>query len=176
MCQPHGFVVTDCDCPQPITPFVGFHICPLLEIKHGLCAGCFLYIVCLFPEESPQPEVSEFPQVGLVRNFALSYTFFFVFPSLFYSNSHSFVMTIMTLFIPIFHSLTACLSVRYSAQQTSFSLSFIPSHVIDHLTAMRLPHGFVVTDHNCIKPIAAFVGFCVCPLLETKHGLCVVHF
>jgi hypothetical protein len=62
-----------------------------------------------------------------------------------------------------------------SARQVSF-LSVIPSHVIDHLTAMCLPHGFVVIDHNCFQLITTFVGFLVCPLLETKHGPCTVHF
>ena len=65
MCQPHGFVVIDCDCSQPIVAFVGFHVCPLLEIKHGLCAVHFSYIVCPFPLGILQPKVSEFPQVHL---------------------------------------------------------------------------------------------------------------
>jgi hypothetical protein len=31
--------------------------------------------------------------------------------------------------------------------------------VIDHLTAMCQPHGFVVTDHDCFQPIVALVWF-----------------
>jgi hypothetical protein len=37
------------------------------------------------------------------------YTFFFVFPLISFFNPHSFIMTIMILFIPIFYSLTTCL-------------------------------------------------------------------
>jgi hypothetical protein len=103
------------------------------------------------------------------------YIFFFVFLSLFCPNPHSFVMTETTLFILIFYSLTAYLRIHYSTCQTSFSLSFIPCHVIDHLTTMCQPHGFVVTDRDCSQPVVAFIGFHVCPLLETKHSLCAVH-
>jgi hypothetical protein len=41
------------------------------------------------------------------------YAFFFVFPFFPCLNPHSFDMTATTLFIPIFHSLTACLRVQY---------------------------------------------------------------
>ena len=32
------------DCSQPIGAFVGFHVCSLLETKHGPCAVCLQYI------------------------------------------------------------------------------------------------------------------------------------
>jgi hypothetical protein len=41
---------------------------------------------------------------------------FLCFPSLSYSNPHSFVMAVMILFILIFHPLTACLRVQYSTR------------------------------------------------------------
>jgi hypothetical protein len=44
------------------------------------------------------------------------YVFFFVFLSFLCINPHSFVMTVTTLLIPIFHSLTACLRVQYSTR------------------------------------------------------------
>jgi hypothetical protein len=44
------------------------------------------------------------------------YMFFFVFLFFLCFNLHSFVMTVTTLFIPIFHSLTACLRVQYSTR------------------------------------------------------------
>jgi hypothetical protein len=75
-------------------------------------------------------------------------------------------------FIPLPHA--CAYSIRPARRVSPFS--FIPSHVIDHLTAMCQPHGSVVTDRDCFQPIVAFVGFLVCPLLETKHGLCAVRF
>jgi hypothetical protein len=75
-------------------------------------------------------------------------------------------------FIPLPH---ACTCNTQPARRVSF-LSLILSHVINHLTAMCLSHGFIVIDCNCLQPITTFVGFHVCPLLETKHGLCAVCF
>jgi hypothetical protein len=42
------------------------------------------------------------------------YMFFFIFLSFSCLNPHSFITTVMTLFISIFHSLTACLRIQYS--------------------------------------------------------------
>jgi hypothetical protein len=75
-------------------------------------------------------------------------------------------------FIPLPRACTY--SIRPARRVSPFS--FIPCHEIDHLTAMCQPHGFVVTDRDCFQPIVAFVGFHVCPLSETKHGLCAVRF
>jgi hypothetical protein len=44
------------------------------------------------------------------------YVFFFIFLSFSCLNPHSFVTTVMTLFISIFHPLTACLRVQYSTR------------------------------------------------------------
>ena len=104
------------------------------------------------------------------------YMVFFVFPLFSCSKPHSFIMTSYNPIYSYFPSLTVCLHVQYSAPRWVSSFSFIPCHVIDHLAAMCQPHGFIVTDHDCSQPITSFVGFHVCLLLETKHGLCTGHF
>jgi hypothetical protein len=38
------------------------------------------------------------------------------------------------------------------------SFQLFPSHVVDYLTAMCSPHGFIVTDRDCPQPIVTFVG------------------
>ena len=51
-----------------------------------------------------------------------------------------------SLFILIFHPLPrACTHNIQPARRVSF-FSLFPDHVIDHLIAMCLPHGFIVTD------------------------------
>jgi hypothetical protein len=102
--------------------------------------------------------------------------FFFIFP-LFFSLTCTFLLQpsqsyLFLFFIPLLH---ACTCNTQPAEQVSF-FSFIPGHVINHLTTMCFPHGFVVTDRGCFQPIVTFVGFHVCPLLETKHGPCAVCF
>ena len=53
---------------------------------------------------------------------------------------------VTSLFILIFHPLPhACTRDIQPARRVSFFLLF-PDHVIDHLIAMCLPHGFLVTD------------------------------
>jgi hypothetical protein len=106
-----------------------------------------------------------------VRNIA-PFTCFSLFFSLFFALTHILLSRpsrpyLFLFFIPLPHA--CAYSIRPDRRVSPFS--FIPCHVIDHLTAMCQPHGFVVTDRDCFQPIAAFVGFHVCPLLETKHGL-----
>jgi hypothetical protein len=77
----------------------------------------------------PTPVLVVSTQVGVIIKEVLSmvimiicqehcpiYAFLFVFPSLSYSNPHSFVVTITILFILIFNSLTVCLHIQYSAR------------------------------------------------------------
>jgi hypothetical protein len=71
-------------------------------------------------------------------------------------------------YFSITHCVVVCM-ILHSLDRFLFLYSY---HVINHLTPMCQPHGFVVTDHDCSQPIACFFGFHVCPLLETKHGLC----
>jgi hypothetical protein len=100
---------------------------------------------------------------------------FLCFPFFSYSNPHSFITTSYNLIYSYFPSLVVCLHMQYSTRWTSLFPSFIPCQMINHLTAMCQPHGFMVTDYDCLQPIASFVGFRICPLLETKHGLCQEH-
>ena len=70
----------------------------------------------------------------------------------------------MSLFILTFHPLPhACIHDIQPARQVSFFFLF-PDHVIDHLIAMCLPHGFIVTD-----PIAPSQSV---PLLVSMFVLC----
>ena len=41
MYKSHGFWLLDHECIWPITLFVGFHICLLLETKHGPCTSLY---------------------------------------------------------------------------------------------------------------------------------------
>ena len=70
----------------------------------------------------------------------------------------------MSLFILIFHPLlcTCTCNIQPTRQVSFFSL--FPDHVIDHLIAMCLPHGFIVTD-----PIASSQS---APLLVSMFALC----
>ena len=74
---------------------------------------------------------------------------------------------VTSLFILIFHPLLhTCTRNIQPARHVSF-FSLFPDHVIDHLITMCLPHGFVVTDPIAPSQSVPFVGFHVCPLLET---------
>ena len=82
-----------------------------------------------------------------VRKDCPVYAFFFVFPFISLSKPHiPLSRPVTSLFILIFHPLPhACTRNIQSARRVSF-FSLFSDHVIDHLIAMRLPHGFVVTD------------------------------
>jgi hypothetical protein len=66
--------------------------------------------------QSPAPPLSFGHPHRSCQEHCPVYVFFFVFLSFLCINPHSFVMTVTTLFIPIFHSLTACLRVQYSTR------------------------------------------------------------
>ena len=108
----------------------------------------------------------------LFRSLFMHFSLFFL---LFHSLTHiPLLQSDTSLFILIFHPLPrACTHNIQPARRVS-SFPLFPDHVINHLIAMCLPHGFVVTDPIAPQPIGAFVGFHVCPLLETKHGPCAV--
>ena len=75
------------------------------------------------------------------------FTHFSLFFPLFRSLTHiPLSRPVTSLFILIFHPLPrACTHNIQPARRVSF-FSLFSDHVIDHLIAMCLPHGFVVTD------------------------------
>ena len=90
---------------------------------------------------------------------------FLCFSFLFHSLTHTpLSQPVTSLFILHFHPLPrACTLNIQPARRVSFFSSF-PHHVINHLIAMCLPHGFVVTD-----PIACSQSVL---LLISIFGLC----
>jgi hypothetical protein len=106
------------------------------------------------------------PHLCIFLCFSLS---FLLQPTLFYHNQ---LQSQLFLFFIPYHMLVHAIF----SPLDKFLPFIILGHAVDHLTAMCQPHDFVVTDHDCSQPIVALVGFHICPLLETKHGLCTVHF
>ena len=99
-----------------------------------------------------------------VRNDYPVYAFFFVFPPFRFLTHIPLSRPVTSLFILIFHPLPrACTCDIQPARRVSF-FSLFSDHVIDHLIAMCLPHGFVVTD-----PIAPSQ---LVPLLVSMFVLC----
>ena len=110
------------------------------------------------------PIVPHFEVPSLSGTIAL-FTHFSLFFPLFRSLTHiPLSQPVTSLFILIFHPLPrACTCDIQPARRVSF-LSLFSDHVIDHLIAMCLPHGFVVTD-----PIAPSQSV---PLLVSMFVLC----
>ena len=93
------------------------------------------------------------------------FTHFSLFFPLFRSLAHiPLSQPVTSLFILIFHPLPrACTRDTQPARRVSFFPLFL-DHVIDHLIATHLPHGFIVTD-----PIAPSQ---LVPLLVSMFVLC----
>ena len=102
---------------------------------------------------------------GKVSGMIAPFTHFSLFFPLFCSLPHiPLSQPVTSLFILIFHPLPrACTCDIQPARRISF-FSLFSDHVIDHLIAMCLPHGFVVTD-----PIAPSQ---LVPLLISMFVLC----
>ena len=103
------------------------------------------------------------------------FTHFSLFFPLFCSLTHiPLSQPVMSLFILIFHPLPcACTCDIQPARWVSFF--FLISWSCDwspdrHVLATWLCSYW----SDCSQPIGTFVGFHVCPLLETKHGPCAV--
>ena len=80
----------------------------------------------------------------------------------------------MSLFILISHPLLcACMYGIQPARRVSF-FSLFPDHVIDHLIAMCLPHGFIVTDPIAPSQLVPLLVsmFVLCWQPNTVHAQC----
>ena len=129
-------------------------------------------LLSLFPTHSYH---ACYPHLLHLSRMIAPFTHFSLFSPLFRSLTHiPSSRPVTSLFILIFRpSPCACTRDIQPARRISFFSSF-SDHVIDHLIAMCLPHGLVVTDPIAPSQSVLLFGFHVCPLLETKHGLCAV--
>jgi hypothetical protein len=94
----------------------------------------------------------------------------------FYSslNPDSLVMTIMILFIPIFHSPTICLCVQYSAHWMSFPL-FLYSQACDQSPDSHVPATWLHSHRLQLLPANHHFCWFLCLVLSWKPNMVCVN-